>query len=258
MKLAISNIAWTSENDREIYQFLSEHQFSGLEIAPSRIFSTNPYEHIIEAQEFANYLKKQYNLEICSMQSILYGKTENIFSSDEERENLISYTKKAINFAQAINCSNLVFGCPKNRILNSSEKLFLAEDFFIQLANYAQEHDVVISMEAIPRIYGTNFINTTNEAFNFCQKINKKNFNVNVDLGTMIYNNEDYNIIYKNINFINHIHISEPKLMPIKEREIHKKLKNLPYRKYFSIEMKNFNNLQAVKKAIVYIEGLFQ
>ena len=49
MKLSISNIAWESEQDLEIYKLIKEYEYCGLEIAPTRIFSNTPYEKISEA-----------------------------------------------------------------------------------------------------------------------------------------------------------------------------------------------------------------
>ena len=85
MKLAVSNIAWTKENDEEMYAFLSSEKIDGLEIAPTRIFPETPYEKLEEASLFAAEIKRDYGLVIPSMQSIWFGRSENIFSSQEER-----------------------------------------------------------------------------------------------------------------------------------------------------------------------------
>lgn len=44
-------------------------------------------------------------------------KAGKIFGCDEERNALLEYTKKAIDFASNIGCENLVFGCLRNRNL---------------------------------------------------------------------------------------------------------------------------------------------
>ena len=79
MKLSISNIAWLTEDDEQIYAFLKEQGFIGIEIAPTRIFPQDPYDNLEKAQDFAINLKQNYNLNISSMQSIWYGRTEKIF-----------------------------------------------------------------------------------------------------------------------------------------------------------------------------------
>ena len=79
MKLSISNIAWSSENDIEMYRFLQEMGFQGIEIAPTRVFPFSPYDNISDAKVWAETLQKKYSLLIPSMQSIWFGHSEKIF-----------------------------------------------------------------------------------------------------------------------------------------------------------------------------------
>jgi sugar phosphate isomerase/epimerase len=256
MKLSISNIAWSSEYDSDMYDFLKEQEFTGLEIAPTRLFTEHPYNHIEEAKSFAVMLKTKYRLNISSVQSLWYGRNENIFSSEGEKEFLLDYTKQAVLFAKAIGCRNLVFGSPKNRNIPSIDFLSEAMAFFSEIGMYASENNAVIAFEPIPPIYSTNFINSTKEAFEMCRMINCAGLKVNVDLGTMIYYGEDLDFINSNIDLVNHIHISEPMLVRIEKREMHKQLKSLNYDGYFSIEMKNLNNINQVKDIAVYIKSI--
>lgn len=264
MKLSISNIAWEKEYDEEMYSYLNINKIDGIEIAPTRIFEVDPYIELKGAKEYANYIKDKYSLEISSMQSIWFGKTENIFNSEDERKDLIKYTKKAIDFASEINCKNLVFGCPKNRNINNKEcdNINIAVEFFRVLGDYALKKNTILAIEPNPSIYGTNFINTTKEAFDIVKLINNDGIKVNVDLGTIINNEEDLSILDENINLINHIHISEPYLEKIQIREIYKELSTIlkcnNYNKYVSIEMKNLNNLDSIKDIISYIMKIFK
>ena len=47
-KLAVSNIAWEPAEDGAVYALMRKYGFSGLEIAPTRIFETAPvsYTHL--------------------------------------------------------------------------------------------------------------------------------------------------------------------------------------------------------------------
>jgi sugar phosphate isomerase/epimerase len=258
MLLSISNIAWSAEHDEEMYAFLSDGGFSGLEIAPTRIFPENPYGHIAEARQFAIGLREQYGLSISSMQSILYGCNGNIFGSNKERNALIEYTKRAIEFAAAIECGNIVFGCPKNRNIpygaKNPEKTAL--DFFMQISEYADENGTVIALEPNPQIYGTNFINTTEDAVKLCKKLGNEGFKVNIDVGTMIEGNEQVSLIVENLDIVNHIHISEPGLVPIEHREIHGEILALPFSGYVSVEMSNHGDLENVNQVLKYIMDL--
>lgn len=261
MKLSISNIAWNESKDLEIYNLMREHSYGYLEIAPTRIFPIEPYNNIELAAGWAKNLLNKYNLKISSMQSIWYGRTENIFCSERERNMLIEYTKKAIDFAEAIGCKNLVFGCPKNRKFSENTNTDIAMPFFEAIGNYAYEHNTVIGLEANPKIYDTNYINTTDEAIKLIKQVNSPGFKLNLDIGTIIANNEEIEILEENMNLINHVHISEPYLEPIKNRTLHKyiaeMLKHNNYNGCISIEMKNGLTVLEISKIMEYVKNLF-
>ncbi len=263
MKLSISNIAWDSCRDIEVYKLMKKYGFTGLEIAPTRFFFENPYDHIEEAVKLAKELKDTYAIKICSMQSILFGRDEKIFESPENQQKITDYLIKAIDFAAAVSCRNLVFGSPKNRSLSSCSDYKCAVDLFSVLGDYALKNGTVMSIEANPCIYGTNFINYTHEAVKLVKEVNSEGFKVNLDFGTIIENKENIDDIIDDLEYINHIHISEPGLMPICLRDAHRKLalllrKSL-YQGYISIEMKKSGeeSLQDIEKAMSYIFEVF-
>lgn len=261
MKLSISNIAWSADYDTEMYQYLQEVGFQGLEIAPTRIFPENPYDKLSEAKDWACLLKEKYGIEVPSMQSIWYGHQEKIFGSKEERKILIDYTKKAVDFAEAIGCKNLVFGNPRNRDTDDIPGNYpIAIDFFREIGDYAAEHNTTIAIEANPPIYNTRFINRTEQAVELAYKCGSVGVKVNVDLGTIIYNEEDINYLRQIPEFINHVHISKPGLAPIEKSELHNALfsilKKIGYDKYASIEMGNKADLDVVKNIVNYVNHL--
>jgi sugar phosphate isomerase/epimerase len=262
MRLSISNIAWSRQFDEEIYTFLCDHGYSGLEIAPTTIFPTKPYDHLEDGNEFATTLKARYGLTICSIQSIWYGREENLFGSQDECTTLINYTKQAVDFAVALGCSNLVFGCPRNRNMPVGADIHLAEEFFSKIARYAAENRVIIALEPNPPIYNTNFINKTHEAFSFVEKVGGAGIAVNLDCGAIIENEETLEIIRNQIDLVHHVHISEPLLALIKKRPLHRELAEIltqsRYQNYVSIEMKNLGDLDLLKQTLIYVEKIFQ
>lgn len=262
MKLSISNIAWSAEHDADMYEFLQHEGFTGLEIAPTRIFPSMPYENIPEAKDWAAQLKEIYGLSISSMQSIWYGRQEKVFGDTEERKVLVDYTRKACEFAQAIGCHNLVFGNPRNRETQDLDKDYpVAIDFFHTIGEIAAEHDTIIAIEPNPTIYNTHFINYTEQAVEMVEKANSKGLKVNYDLGTVIENQEDISYIHHMDAYVNHIHISEPYLAPIDfgHKTYHKEL--VAYVKqheetYLSIEMGNKADVDKVKQIVLYLKDL--
>ena len=132
MKVTISNIAWQSENDEEMYSFLKSQNCDGIEIAPTRIFPEKPYEDLNKVKLFKDELQSNFGLQVVSLQSICFGKNEGLFISSEEREILSEYVKEAIDFAAVLECQNLVFGSPKNRNINEGQEE-LAISFFSEI-----------------------------------------------------------------------------------------------------------------------------
>lgn len=262
MKLSISNIAWDSENNKKIYQLMKKYNYEGLEIAPTKVFCENPYEKLEKSKVWKEELNDKYNLRISSMQSIWYGREERLFGTDEERKKLRSYTEKAIDFASVIECKNLVFGSPKNRNLEKKENSNKALEFFKSIGEYAFKNSTVIGMEANPTIYNTNYINDTKSALELIKKVESKGFLLNLDVGTIISNNENIEDLFGNIKYINHVHISEPWLKVIKKREIHKKLKSIltneNYQGFVSIEMTKVEKLEELEKVMKYVREVFK
>lgn len=295
MKLSISNIAWTEEQDEMVYGWMRECGFEGLEIAPTRIFPENPYEHRQEAAEWAHGLRRAYGFSVPSMQSIWYGRTEGLFGSPEERKILTEYTKKAIDFAASIGCHNLVFGCPRNRCIPESsvkkaadrtrkenesvdtegrngrgdreqeaEWMETAVSFFRELGEYARMCGTVIGMEANPPMYHTNFINTTKEALELVRRVDSRGFLLNLDVGTMLACGEDCTELQGSIRLINHVHISEPGLKPVQKRVLHRELKKILWEEHYdgfvSIEMGKTEDgsLGALRSAMAYVQSVFE
>ena len=98
MKLAISNLAW-NENPDFYYQLMKKYGFTALEIAPSK-WSEDPYDHLDLAKDLAKKLKNDHQIEIVSMQALLFG-TEDLllFEDESKREKLKNYysdNKKSI------------------------------------------------------------------------------------------------------------------------------------------------------------------
>ena len=253
LKLAISNIGLG-----ETFDYRELEQYNGLEIAPSKI-AVDPYAHHDNIAEYAEKMMNEFDLPIVSMQSIWYQISDGIFTGGCDK--LVAVTKQAIDLADKINCRNIVFGSPKNRNMpNPAGDIELAKQFFREIAEYAETKQVVIALEPNPTIYQTNFINTTQEAFDFVKELNLPALKVNVDLGTVIYNQEDLSVIKDNIKLVNHIHISEPNLEKIEKRHLHKDLKKLlvdsGYDRYVSIEMKEQSNGDVIK-TLRYVREIF-
>lgn len=261
MKLAISNIAWDLLQDETVYSLMKAYGFSGLEIAPTRILPETPYERLVEAEHWKTVLTETYGFTVPSIQSIWYGRQEKLFGTDKERQQLFAYTKKAIDFASVIGCKNLVFGCPRNRDMPKGADLSLAINFFRELGDYAYEKGTVIGMEANPPIYHTNFINDTQSAIELIEIVNSKGFRLNLDVGTMIEDQESVSTLQGFVKYVNHVHISEPGLQGIERRELHVQLcqllHNENYKGFISIERGKTESVTELENTMGYVKEIF-
>lgn len=261
MRLSISNIGWESKDDSLVYDLMKKHGFAGLEIAPTRIFPDAPYDRNTEAEVWREELERDYGFAVSSMQSIWYGRKENIFGTVEERQILVDYTKKAIDFAATIHCNNLVFGCPRNRNMPVNADASSAVSFFKELGDYAAEHGTTIGMEANPSIYNTNYINDTCSALELIEEVESEGFLLNLDIGTMVQNNEDITGLAGKVHLINHVHISEPGLKPVQDRKLHAELKQLleeeNYNGFISLEMVKTDDISILEDRMEYLKANF-
>lgn len=248
MRLAVSNIAWTSGEDEAVYAMMRKYGYTGLEIAPTRFFETNPYEDLDAVRRWREEFARDEGFAIPSMQSIWFGRTEKLFADAAQRQMLLAYTKKAVDFAEAVRCANLVFGSPKNRVLPAPSDKEMRQQgvcFFRALGDYAFSKGTRISMEANPAIYHTNYINTTQEAADLIKEVGSDGFLLNLDIGTMIGNQERVEVLEGKAGLIHHVHISEPLLKPVAmdrdRRKFHGEvaafLRENGYQGYVSIEM---------------------
>ena len=261
MHLSISNIGWAAEQDSQVYKLMQKYGFTGLEIAPTRIFPENPYGKLDDAKKWAVKLKKQYGFSISSMQSIWYGRWEKIFGPKEEFDALVDYTKKAIDFASVVGCKNLVFGCPRNRNLPNGANAAVGVKFFKEIGDYAASKGTVIGIEANPPIYNTNYINDTASAIELIKKVDSTGLQLNLDMGTIIYNQENVSKLVGNVNLISHVHISEPGLKPVERRALHKELKDVllveGYQGFVSMEISKNDNIRILDDNMQYLRGIF-
>lgn len=261
MNLSISNIGWGEKDDDRVYGMIKRKGFSGLEIAPTRVFPAHPYDDLDAARKWSRNLLQENGLVLSSMQSIWYGRSEKILGSEEEYVFLKDYAKKAMDFAEAVGCSNLVFGCPGNRTIPDGRMADEAIPFFREIGEYAISRHCVIAMEANPAIYNTNFLNSTEEAIAFVEKVHSNGVLLNLDVGTMVENDESVSLLEGFGSYIHHVHISEPWLKPILKRKLHTELAQFlydtDYNGFVSIEVGRQEGIESLSEMMDYVKSVF-
>ncbi|MBQ1872885.1 MAG: TIM barrel protein [Succinivibrionaceae bacterium] len=99
--------------------------------------------------------------------------------------------------------------------LSDAEAEDTALRFFGRLGDIAQSHGVVITLEPNPVCYGTNWITTTKEAHEFVKELGNPGIAMQLDTGTVITNSEDTAEFNEVKEAVGHVHLSEPKLLPL-------------------------------------------
>ena len=258
LNLAISNIAWEKADDEAVYVMMKEYGFTGLELAPTRIFPEAPYENPTGAMLFGGWLRRVHGFCVPSIQSIWYGQSGSIFDPGDAGA-LQDYTALAFDFAHLLNCPSLVFGCPKNRMLPEGRDPQSADLFFARLGTLAAQRGVVLAIEANSTQY-TNFITRTADAFALVRRVGSAGLAVNFDLSTVLYNGETLREFVPCLDLISHVHISEPGLAPIERRPIHRELammlKAVGYKGYVSVEMRK-TDLETIRRSLDYVAEVF-
>lgn len=255
MKLCVSNIAWNSQFTEQAYSILKKYDIKGVDIAPTLI--NKNIDRIIPT-DLLNSAKK-YNLKLVGMQSLLYSCPNiSLFDGEQEKEIILKHLLKVFKLAKKLKIKKLVFGSPKNRFIKNTKtfKLDNAVKIFRNISNLAKTYNCIICFEANPINYNCNFITNTLESIDFVKLVNHKNFKLNLDISTVILNNEDLeNILRRGIKLIEHMHISSPflkNIYKINNKNISFLIKKYKYNKWIALEC-NFqdkNDLLEFKKNV--------
>ena len=255
MRLAISNLAWTLDQSIEdLDQILQKYNVRDIEIALSK----KNYQEVIEDRN------------VVSMQSILFGCNVNIFGTFDETRKVEECLERTIEVARQLECSHLVFGCPRNRQLKTSTnrtsdidfQYSYAVKFFRRIAD--QYSDIVIGLEPVSERYNCNFIKDFREAVKFVKKVNRGNFKVNLDLANIYDSHVTFHEVKRDIKYVSHIHVSETDLSEIRSSEILRKLiefvkndEDLSKRLVFSIEAIDLS-LEQIDRSLATLARYFE
>ena len=121
----------------------------------------------------------------------------------------------------------------------------MAVEFFRRLADVAARHGTAICLEAIPAVYGSEFAQTTVEAIEVVEQVDRPGFRVQLDTGSLSLTGESTDrTIERAFGFIGHVHVSEPHLRPIDTATVDHPpiaaaLKRLGYDGWVSLEMRS-------------------
>lgn len=256
LKLAISNIAWDKADDEAVYAAMQQNGFTGLEIAPTRIFPEYPYENLTGAALFGGYLLNRWGsmYPACKASGtarpaifLTPCKPKNCWIIPPRRSSLPTPSTAPVWCSAAPKTAAWTRRTPRRRAMP-----------FAKAGALASHYDVVLAIEANPGIH--QLPEQYSRCFAMVKRLQSPGLAVNLDLSTMISNGERLRDFVDDIKYVSHVHISEPGLEPIVPRQEHKELamllKAVGYSGDVSIEMKR-TDVETVRKTLAYIAEVF-
>lgn len=245
-KLAISNIAWRSDENEAVLELLRGYGVDAVEVAPGKLFAdpaaVNDHEVIDQRTAF-----EDKGFRIVAVQALLFGHPElMLFREEEVCRRTIVHLKKMVRLGASLGASVLVFGSPRNRSVGDGDRKQAwsrAVEVFGELGAAATESGVTFCIEPNSTRDGCDFINTVAEAVELVKEVNHPGFGLHIDAGVMTGNEESYTeALSAGVPFAKHFHISEPSLKPIENvaahKELGKRLRESGYARNISIEMR--------------------
>jgi len=269
-EVSISNIAWQVQHDAQVRDLLAKYNVSYVDIAPSKYVDTKRPLNMSDVQRVKDFWLSG-GIRPLGMQSLLFG-TEglNVFGDTATQDRMLSHLDRICAIGNGLGARLLVFGSPRNRDCSGLKKKDIqhtAVSFFRRLGDIAKKHNVTVCLEPNPSRYNANFMTTSPETADVVMAVDHENIKMQLDTGAMCINSEvQESTLEKVKDYIAHIHISEPDLVPVYQNNPYQERLAPLIKKYFpnmpiTIEMltKDSNRtLEDIEKSIRYVTELYQ
>jgi len=270
MKLVVSNIAWTKEEEPKVAEMLRQLGVKFIEIAPTKQWPDPTKATHKDIEEYITFWQS-YNIQVVAFQSMLFTRPDlKIFESDDNRRSTLKYLEDFIDLAGKMGAQVMVFGSPKNRQkgkMPNSEATTIAKYFFKALGDRAQQKNVCFCIEPNPQVYACDFITTASEGIRFVNEVDNTGFGLHLDIAGMSLAGDDIaSSIKKAAPILRHFHVSSPMLEQVEDRadinhrDAAKTLKSIGYNGYVSIEMRpgqTGENIYRVEKAVCFTQSIY-
>ncbi len=268
MKLAISNIAWSNEEEPEVAKLLQDLGVKYIELAPTKRWQdpTNTTE-----QQVQDYLEfwKGYGIEVVAFQSMLFSRPDlKLFVSEQNRNETKEYLKKFISLATSMGAGRMVFGSPKNRQcegMTLEEAWGIAKEFFAEIGQYASAKGVEFCIEPNAEQYACDFVTNALDGTKLVKDVDTPGFGLHLDIACMFLAGDN---IVQSIEdakpVLKHFHISAPMLgdvpgdSAIDHEGAAQALKSIGYDGFVSIEMRLGENTPLrVETAVRFAQSVY-
>jgi D-psicose/D-tagatose/L-ribulose 3-epimerase len=246
VNLAMSAIAWEPPDDDEAARILRDHGFTGVELAPTKIFARPDAATDAEVAACRDAWQRR-GLRIVALQALLFGRPELTVFGDS-RQRTLEYLSGIIRLAGRLGAGALVFGSPRNRsrgALGAADAWRSAVEFFRVLGAAAAEAGTCFCIEPNPPRYGADFVTTSAEALRLVEEVASPGFGLHLDAACALLAGEDFPArLRESAHALRHVHLSEPDLAPVQKggtvdlHAVASALRDSGYSGWVSVEMK--------------------
>lgn len=269
-ELAVSNIAWTNNEEPAIAKRLQELGITKVEIAPTKRWEDPTNVSPAEAKKYADWWKS-YGIDVYSFQSLHFARPDlKLFESEVLRDEMLNYTADFLRLAGDMGVKRLVFGSPKSRQrgeLDIQEANMIARNFFIRLGSVAEKYNTMLCIEPNAPQYNCDFMTNAKEGSSVVRAVGSQGVGLHLDTACMALAGDDIVLsIRENADILEHFHVSAPMLDRVFDRDdvdyrgAAQALRDINYNKVISIEMRpgeEGENLARVEDAVQFVKEIF-
>jgi sugar phosphate isomerase/epimerase len=269
VKVAISSIAWSPEEEPAAARLLAALGVRGVETVPGRVCA-EPAKWKREDAARARSFWADHGVEIVAMQALLFGtKDLGMFGDAGPRERMRVHLSRVVELGGALGAKALVFGSPKNRLVGALDARAIetiALPFFRDLGRVAQAAGTCLCIEPNPPRYGADWIHDVKAARALVEAVDQPGFGLHVDGGALHLAGEGAEELAQCAGIIRHFHASEPDLIPlcasslVAHAQFAKALRAQAYPNWVSIEMRRPDGtpaLAAAAEALGYAQRIY-
>ncbi len=269
MKVAISSIAWSAEEEPAAARLLEALGVRGVEVVPGRVCA-DAAAWGPEDAEGHRLFWADHGVEIVAMQALLFGRNElAIFGDEATRAKLREHLARVIEMGGALGARALVFGSPKNRLVGSLAPAgidAIALPLFRALGQVAHDAGTCLCIEPNPPRYGADWIHDVVHARALVEAVGHPGFGLHVDAGALHLAGEGPRELADCAGRMRHFHASQPDLAPLRaggpvaHEAFADALRAQDYSNWVSIEMRRVDGapaLAAVAEALGYAQRVY-
>lgn len=269
MKLAVSNLAWSPEQDALAAGLLRRAGADGVELAPTKVWP-KPLEATADDIAACRRFWEGHGLPVRALQALLFGRPDlTVFGDAAARARTLEYLSGMCRLAQRLGAAVLVFGSPVNRAAGGRPAAELAQvalDFFGRAADDAGRRGVTLCLEPNPPVYGCDWVTRADEGAALVRAVGRPGLGLHLDTACMaLASDAPAEVVPRSLDCLRHFHVSEPQLGPVGGGDFDHApaagaLRTSGYAGCISIEMRAVagdDNLAAVERACRFVREVY-